>query len=76
MFLSESGYLRVRSVREDHEVFDVYDREGRHLRSVLNPLELIRWLRPTVRGDDLRGVVTDELDVQYVVRASVVPGED
>lgn len=76
MFLSESGDLWVRSVREDHEVFDVYDQEGRHLRSVLNPFDLFRWLRPTVRGDDLWGVVTDELDVQYVVRASVVPRED
>lgn len=76
MFLSESGDLWVRSVREDHEVFDVYDQNGRHLRSVLNPFDLFRWIRPTVRDDDLWGVVTDELEVQYVVRASVVPRED
>jgi len=72
MFVSEEGELWVRTPLPDAEVFDVYDREGRHARTVGNPLHLYPWLRPYVRGDQLWCVVTDQLDVQYVVRARVV----
>lgn len=73
MFLSEGGELWVRTPVEDGEVFDVYDRSGRHLRTVRDPLHLYSWLRPWVRGDQLWAVVVDDLDVQYVVRARITP---
>lgn len=33
------------------------------------------WIPPTLRGDLLWAVVLDGLDVQYVVRARLVPVE-
>jgi hypothetical protein len=73
MFLSDEGDLWVRTPVENGEVFDVYDRSGRHLRTVRNPLHLYSWLRPHVRGDQFWAVVVDDLDVQYVVRAQLTP---
>lgn len=72
-FLSEEGELFVRSRRESGEIFDVFGRDGRHVRTIQNPLPLYRWLRPTVRGDDFWGVVTDDLGVHYVVHAKIRP---
>lgn len=72
MFQAEGGELWVRTSLKDAEVFDVYDRDGRHVRTVQNPLNLYRWLRPTVKRDQFWAVVTDAFDVQYVVRAEIV----
>jgi len=71
MFVSEVGDLWVLTELEDSQVFDVYGRAGRHRRTVLNSLKLYRWIRPVVRGDELWAVVTDDFDVQYVVRARI-----
>lgn len=72
MFLSGQGDLWVLTDLEGGQVFDVYDRTGRHVRTVANPFEIYSWVRPVVRGDELWGVVTDDLEVQYVVRARIV----
>lgn len=74
MFVSASGELWVLSEREDGQLFDVYAPNGRHARTIANPLRLDRYVRPTVRGEELWAVVTDELEVHYVVRARVRPG--
>ena len=71
MFLSEEGELWVRTPLVDSDVFDVYDRSGQHVRTVDNPVHLYRWLRPYVRGDQFWCVVTDEFDVQYLMRARI-----
>lgn len=52
--------------------FDVYDRSGQHLRTVDSSLRVLARVTPVVRADRFWAVVTDELDVQYVVRARVV----
>jgi hypothetical protein len=73
MFLSGQGDLWVLTDLESGQVFDVYDRTGRHVRTVANPFGIYRSVRPVVRGDEFWGVVTDDLEVQYVVRARIVP---
>ena len=72
MLVAAEGDLWVRTPITDGDVFDVYDREGRHQRTVRNPLRLYEPIRPYVRQDQLWAVVVDDLDVQYVVRARIV----
>ncbi|MFW6202328.1 MAG: 6-bladed beta-propeller [Gemmatimonadota bacterium] len=53
--------------------YDVFDAEGRYLGEVMAPIAAWKWgTKPTFRDDYMAGVVTDELGVDYVVRARVV----
>jgi len=69
--LDDQGYLwvRVSDPALDSTVYDVFTREGRHAETVALPFRIDMWVPPVVRGDTLWAVVTDDLDVQHVVRA-------
>lgn len=74
LFLGEDGKLWVRAETADSLItYDVYERDGRYTGTAVTSLNLYLYLSPVVRGDRLWAVVTDELDVQYVVRARVQP---
>lgn len=60
------------AVTDTTRMFDVFDPEGRYLGPVRMPFVLRRSPEPVVRGDFLYGVVFDELDVPYVVKARIV----
>ena len=54
--------------------YDVLDSDGSYLGTVnTGTLRVLEWLTPVVVGDTFLAVVTDELDVPYVVRARIVP---
>jgi hypothetical protein len=60
---------RTREVEEQPRRLDVYDQEGLLLGAVQLPPDVTGILN--VRGQRLHAVAQDELDVPYVVRASV-----
>lgn len=69
--LDDRGRLWVRLTESaaDTTVYDVFDRDGLHAETVWLPFRVDRYVPPVVRGDTVWAVVTDEMDVQYVVRA-------
>ena len=79
MFVAEDGRLWVRTASRDSLIhYDIYERNGHHAGTAVTAISLWPWVSPVVRGDRLWGIVTDELDVQYVVRGrlgSPVGGE-
>ena len=78
IFESEEGNLWVRTPAADGGVlFDVYSGDGAYLGTAsLGPgLNLFDRVDPVVRGELAWMVVTDELDVNYVVRARIVPAD-
>ncbi|MXW09164.1 MAG: hypothetical protein F4X47_11910 [Gammaproteobacteria bacterium] len=78
IFESDEGNLWVRTPAADGGVlFDVYSRDGAYLGTAsLGPgLNLFDRVAPVVRGDLAWLVVTDEFDVNYVVRARIVPAD-
>jgi len=68
--LDDRGRLWTRLTGQGIEptVYDVFDGNGRHAETVSLPFSVDIWIPPTTRGDTLWAVVTDQLDVQYVVR--------
>ena len=77
IFESDDGNLWVRTPAADGGVlFDVYSQDGAHLGTArLGPgLNLFDRIAPVVRGELAWLIVTDELGVQYVVRARIVAG--
>lgn len=74
MFVSEEGDLWVQQGTGDSSLrYDVYHRDGTYLTTVETSLRVWPWVRPVVRGRDFWAVVTDELDVPFVVRARLLP---
>ena len=76
IFESGEGNLWVRTPAADGgAVFDVYLEEGGYLGTAsFGPsLSLSDQVAPVVRGDLAWLIVTDEFDVQYVVRARIAP---
>ena len=74
LFVSEEGNLWVQTpTLGGATLFDHYDFNGSYLGSVASDLKLAAGIAPIVRGDQLWAVVTDDLDVQYVVRARIIP---
>ena len=76
IFTSAEGNVWVRTPSGGAEVlFDVYSGDGAYLGTAsLGPgLNLFDRVAPVVRGDRVWLVVTDELDVPYVVRARIAP---
>ena len=53
------------------QIYDVFDAMGRYLGNVFVPFRLQRSPAPMIRDRMLFGVVRDDLDVQYVVRARI-----
>lgn len=73
--LDDRGRLWVRLTDPaiDSTVYDVFDRDGRHAETVRLPFRVDAFVPPVVRGETVWAVATDELDVQYVVRARLRP---
>lgn len=74
IFESAEGNLWVRTPsRGEGALFDVYSGDGAYLGTAgLEPgLDLFDRVAPVVRGDTIWLIATDELDVQYVVRARI-----
>lgn len=65
--VDDAGYLWVRLITDSPGTrYDVFDPDGRYLGQVSTPDEV--QTRPVIRGSLFYAVVTDELDVPYVVR--------
>ena len=78
IFESAEGNLWVRTPSADGSVlFDVYSREGayRGTASLGSGLSFSDQVDPVVRGDSAWLIVTDELDLPYVVRARITPAD-
>lgn len=78
IFESDEGNLWVRTPAADGGIlFDVYSPDGGYLgtASVGPGLNFHDVVAPVVRGELAWLVVTDEHDVQYVVRARIIPDE-
>lgn len=73
--LDDRGRLwaRITSAGADPTVYDVFNRDGGHAETVSLPFAVDEWIPPIVRGDTVWAVATDELNVQYVVRARLRP---
>lgn len=73
--LDDRGRLWVRLTEPtaDTTAYDVLDRDGGHAETVRMSFRVDRYVPPVVRGDTVWAVVTDELDVQYVIRARLRP---
>lgn len=66
-------WVRLTEPTVDSTVYDVFDRDGIYAETVRLPFRVDRYIPPVVRGDIVWTVVTDEMDVQYVVRARLRP---
>jgi len=64
-------WVRLSEPTVDTTDYDVFGRDGRHAETVRMPFRVDGWVPPVVRGDTVWAVVTDEMDVQYVVRAQL-----
>ncbi len=74
MFVAEDGRLWVRTPSGgERRMYDIYERNGRRAGTAVTSLDIVDPVRPIVRRDRVWAVVTDELDVPYVVRARLVP---
>ena len=62
-------WVRLTDPAEDTTAYDVFNPDGTHAETVDLPFRIDPWIPPVTRGDTLWAVVTDEVDVQYVVRA-------
>jgi len=71
--LDDRGRLWVRLTEPtvDTTDYDVFGRDGHHAETVRMPFRVDGWVPPVVRGDTVWAVVTDEMEVQYVVRAQL-----
>ena len=73
-FLDDAGFVWVatgRGASMDEQPFDVFNPTGQFLGSVVAPFRLLLSPQPIVRDGLLYGVVSDSLDVPYVVRARI-----
>lgn len=74
LLVSDDGRLWVRvEAGEPGATFDVFERDGTYAGTAQTPYDIPSWWRPIVRGDWMWTLVTDEFDVQYVVRGRLVP---
>lgn len=69
-FLDDLDHIWVART-EEADLFDVFDPVGRFLGVIEVPFALQESPEPVVRGGLLYGVVRDEYDVPYVVRARI-----
>ena len=77
LFLAEDGRLWVRTPTDgDGLRYDIYERDGRFAGTAVTELNVFSPIAPIVRGDTVWAVVTDELDVAYIVRARLVNAVD
>jgi hypothetical protein len=69
-------WVRLTKPTADSTVYDVFDRDGIYAETVRMPFRVDRNIPPVVHGPTVWTVVTDEMDVQYVVRARLRPSVD
>jgi hypothetical protein len=72
-FVDDRGFLWVMPDVSEGEMsrrFDIFDPEGRYLGRATSDVPL-GWRTPVFRGDTVYAVITDSLDVPYVVRARI-----
>lgn len=62
-------WVRLSHPESDTTAYDVFDRSGRHVETVVIHARVDEDVPPTLAGDTLWAVVRDEVDVQYIVRA-------
>lgn len=76
MFVDDSRRLWVRTTSPDSLTeYDLYDRDGHHAGTAVTTLDVWRYVAPIVREDRFWAVVTDELQVHYVVRGRMVTAD-
>jgi hypothetical protein len=69
--------LRIPSARYvEPVVFDVFEADGRYIGQVRAPRGFSMNPQPIARGDHVWAVFRDELDVNYVARFRIGPGEE
>ncbi len=79
MFVAEDGRIWVRFSHPEADslvAYDVYERDGRLVGTAMGALDPQDDPDPVVRGERMWAVVTDELGVDHVVRARIVPAEE
>jgi streptogramin lyase len=69
-------WVRLTDPGADTTAYDVFDGDGRHAETVALPFRVDPWIPPVTRGDTVWAVVTDQVDVQYVVRARLRPSSE
>ena len=69
------GAVWVRTGTLDQVEFDIYSSDGIYESTVETEIPFVTWFRPIVTRTHVYGVVTDEFDVNYVVRARVERAE-
>lgn len=76
--LDDRGRLwaRVTEPSADTTVYDIFHDDGGFAETLFLPFGVDAWIPPVVSGATLWAVVTDQLDVQYAVRASVGPAPE
>lgn len=77
-FVDDDGrlWVRVRTGNDAVRTFDAFDTaDGSYLGTLETGLRLETSPAPVVRGDTVWGVVRDELDVPFVIRARLVPAD-
>jgi hypothetical protein len=62
----------VTTADDSLRTFDVFGSDGRYKGTAVTSLRVTPYREPIVRGDRFWAVVTDELDVSYVVRGRLV----
>ncbi len=67
-------WVQVRATRQG-TTYDVFGRDGIYEGTVETELQILSSPQPVIVGDVLHGIVTDELGIQYVVRARLAPLE-
>lgn len=68
-------WVQVRASNEE-TTYDIFSRDGIYEGTVTTGLKILSSPLPVIVGEVLHGIVTDELGVQYVVRARLTPIED
>lgn len=78
LFTDDDGRLWVHTGSPDSlRRYDIYERDGGFVGTAATSLDIVSWLEPVVRGDRFYALVTDELDVTFIVRARIVkPSRD
>lgn len=74
MFLAGTGDLWVQAATADSlQTYDIYEQDGRHAGTAVTSLNIYQYVSPAVREERVWAIVTDDFDVQHVVRARLVP---
>ena len=73
LFVADQRDVWVRVTTADSlTAYDVFGDDGHYKGTATLAARPIPFLQPIVRGDRFYAVITDELDVQYVVRGRLV----